>query len=318
MDTKPLRSTIIHIRSKDATDLSNGIYNTHFAVEILDPILSMKDEEIHIQTMSVEIPYSFYNISTELQNNILTYDTNQTLTFTSQNYNINDLISFFVNDTTGFASIFSTTYNRQKNQITFTNTTSQSHTINFASSTINKVIGFDESSQDVTIAAGASVTSPFVCNLATVHSILMKCSVGQGNVLSTRAGNSQTLQKISCDTNFGGIIYLNQQDFRQISISQAPVIDVMEFRFTDQNNNLLQLNSCNFEFSILFEVYSRRTIPTRQETVSQSTRRRIGDSLQRQVENSIDDTHPIQNTTEVEHKGKRLVLDALLDTIAGN
>ena len=317
MDIKPLRSTIIHIRSKDATTLTDG-YNTHFAVEILDPILKMSDEEIHIQTMSVEIPYSFYNISAELHNNILTYDTNQTLTLTSQNYNINDLLRFLVNDTTGFASIFSTTYNRQKNKLTFTNIDTQSHTINFSSSSINKVIGFDETSQDVTVQAGASVESPFVCNLATVHSILMKCSVGQGNVLSTRAGNSQTLQKISCDTNFGGIIYLNQQDFRQVSISQAPVIDVMEFRFTDQNDNLLQLNSCNFEFSILFEVYSRRTMPTRQETISQSTRRRIGESLQRQTENNADNTHPVENTTEVEHKGQRLVLDALLDTIAEN
>jgi len=314
--TQSIRSTIIHCRSKDATDLSNGTYNTYFRVNITNPISCAIDEELHISIMSCEIPYSFYNISAELLNNTLVYNGNSTLTFTSQDYDIDELINFF-NQDSSFNAIFSTTYDAQKNKITFTNNTGTNQVINFSQSTINKVIGFSETASDETIAASQSTASTGVCNLATVHSIMVKCSVGQGNVISTRAGNSETLQKISVDVNGNGIVYLNMSDFRQISISQSPIVDTMEFRFTDQNDNLLQLNGCNFEFSMLFEVFPRyvkasgrrtmliqnrpsREIPTQPLTVIRE-------------EPGIDDSHPFENISEVEHKGNRLVLDHLIE-----
>ena len=67
--TQSIRSTILHARSKDATDLSNGQYNTYFRVNIVNPIMCNIDEELHISVMSCEIPYSFYNLSSELFNN---------------------------------------------------------------------------------------------------------------------------------------------------------------------------------------------------------------------------------------------------------
>jgi hypothetical protein len=67
------RSTILHIRSKDATQLTTG-YNTNFQINLLNPIIISDNEEIHISIMSAEFPYSFYNVSTELENNILVYD----------------------------------------------------------------------------------------------------------------------------------------------------------------------------------------------------------------------------------------------------
>ena len=127
---QPLRSTIIHIRSKDADDLTNGEYNTHFRVNIMNPVICKLSEQIHISVMSCEIPYSFYNISAELKNNTLVYD-NTTLTFTSQDYDIDDLMDYFSNDT-AFSSIFSATYNTQTNKMTFTNNTSASHTLKFS------------------------------------------------------------------------------------------------------------------------------------------------------------------------------------------
>ena len=146
---------------------------------------------------------------------------------------------------------------------------------------------------------------------------MAKCSVGQGNVISTRAGNSETLQKISVDVNNNGIIYLNMSDFRQISISQSPVVDTMEFRFTDQNNNLLQLNNCNFEFSMLFEIFPRYIRNENRRTLIQNQpSREIPTqpmSVIREESNGIDDSHPFNNTTEIEHKSNRLVLDHLIE-----
>lgn len=322
---QPLSSVVLHIRSKDATQLTTD-YNTHFQVNLINPILIRKTEEVHISIMSVEMPYSFYNISSELKNNTIVYDTTNTLTITSQDYSVFDLRDFFNNDTS-FSAIFTTTYDKQKNKMKFKNKTASSHTINLSNSLINKVIGFAEDTTDRTITAGSTLESDYVCNLATVHSILIKSSMGQANVLSTRAGNSTTLQKISVDVNSNGIIYMNQQDYRQVSISQSNVIDLITFEITDQNNNLLQLQNVNFEFSILFEIYPKylREQNRTFRSNNQNQPNNISNQLQavnRPIINTeeeieeINDTNPFENKSEIKHKADRLILDQLIDQIS--
>jgi len=298
-------------------------------VDLQDPIKTNIFEEVHIQMMSAEIPFSFYNISDNLDNTILKYDTDQTLTFTTQDYSIFELIDFF-NADTNFSAIFTTSYDEQKNKINFLNKTEISHTIDLQLSTINKVIGFDETDTQRTITAGATLTSDYVCNMATIHSIFIKSSMATGNVLSTRAGNSTTLQKISIDVNTGGIIYLNQSDFRQISVSQANIIDQITFNITDQNDNLLQMNNVNFELSFLLQIYPKYN----QNTLinDNSNRRNLNNSIQRNfiptqpiqimrqnrplVVDELDSTHPIEGKSEIQHTADRIVLDTLLNIVA--
>ena len=69
---QPIRSTVLHIRSKDASQLISG-FNTDFSVNLINPINVGKNEEVHISMMSAEIPYSFYNLSSDLNNIILKY-----------------------------------------------------------------------------------------------------------------------------------------------------------------------------------------------------------------------------------------------------
>ena len=196
---QPISTIVLHVRSKDAKQLSTG-YNTNFDINLTNAISIKENQEIHISVSSAEIPYSFYNVSSELKNNTLIYDDTQTLTFTSQDYDIDQLVEFFENDT-NFKAIFDTTYDSQKNKISFKNTTSATHKINLSISNLNKEIGFSEIDTDRTITSGSTLTSTYVCNLATVHSIFIKSSLSTANVLSTRSGNSTILQKISVDTN---------------------------------------------------------------------------------------------------------------------
>jgi len=330
---QPIRSTVLHVRSKDADQLVSG-YNTDFSVNLKDPVKISPFEECHISIMSAEIPYSFYNVSSELENNTLIYDTNQTLLFDSQDYSIDDIVDFF-NADTNFSAIFTTTYNEQKNKISFTNTTGVTHTIDLDKSNINKVIGYDEEDSQRTVLASATLTSDYVCNMATVHSIFVKSSMATGNVLSTRVGNSTTLQKISVDVNSNGIIYLNQSDYRQISISQSNIIDTITFKITDQNDRLLQLNNVNFELSFLFQIYLRYDLNTITDSNTRSNKRRNINTVPQQIntiptqqtrilrqgqplvvdELDIDNTHPIENTSAIEHASNRLVLDNLLDIV---
>ena len=322
---QPINSTILHIRSKDATQLVSG-FNTDFNVNLVNPININQNEEVHISMMSAEVPYSFYNLSSDLNNNILKYDTTETLTFVNQDYSVLDVRDFF-NNNTAFANIFTTTYDTQKNKLSFLNKTGATHTIDLNNSSINKVIGFDENDTQRTITAGSTLESDYVCNLATIHSIFVKSSMATGNVISTRIGNSTTLQKISVDVNSNGIIYLNQSDFRQVSVSQSNIIDSITFRITDQNDNLLQLNNVNFELSFLFEVFprynqnnenerrSRSVITTNKQSISDIPTQPMVIGRQNGNNQDIDDTHPIQGTSAIEHASNRLVLDNLLQIV---
>lgn len=321
---QPINSTILHIRSKDATQLVSG-FNTDFNVNLVNPININQNQEIHISMMSAEIPYSFYNISSDLNNNIIKYDTTETLTFTNQDYSILDVRDFF-NNNTAFANIFTTTYDTQKNKLSFLNKTGATHTIDLNNSTINKVIGFDETTSQRTITAGSTLESDYVCNLATIHSIFVKSSMATGNVISTRIGNSTTLQKISVDVNSNGIIYLNQSDFRQISVSQSNIIDSITFRITDQNDNLLQLNNVNFELSFLFEVFPRynqnnenerrrSVITTNKQDINSIPTQPMVIARPNGNNQDIDNTHPIEGKTAIEHASNRLVLDNLLQIV---
>ena len=253
-----LQSNIIHIRSKE-TNYNN--LNSDFNVTLKNAIEISENQEAHINIISAEIPYSFYNISSDLENNVLIFDNTNVLTFTNQDYNITELIDY-INADTNFNTLFTTTYNTQKNKITFTNKdTVNPHTINFSLSNINKVIGWEEDQSDIVISASGNTESVNVCNLATVHSIMVRSNLSDANTQSSRSGNSTILQKISIDMNSGFLIYLNNSDYRTTSIISATTIDYISIILTNQDDLVLNLNGVNFELTIL-----SRNFPHRQFT----------------------------------------------------
>ncbi len=327
---QPIRTQIIHVRSKDADQLTEN-FNTNFSVIMKNPLLTNINEEVHISLMSVEIPYSFYNISNDLENNSLKYTLGGVLynfSFGNKNYDVFELVNFMNNTANHFANQFTTTYDEQENKVTMLNKSGSTIVINWTQSNINKELGFLVNEADETVPNGFSSVSRFVVNLATIHSILIKCpNVGSSNVISTRAGNSTILQKISVDVNSFGIIYLNNQDYRQTTISQASVIDQLVFTITDQNNRMLQLNNVNFEFSILFEVYPKYNPEQNNNrrmfagSVNQTNPDRQNNFIERvEPEEDINDdsSHPIEGKSDLEHKTDRLVLDNLINVIENN
>jgi hypothetical protein len=109
---QPINSIVLHIRSKDAEQLTTG-FNTHFRVSLKDPIHVEPTEEVHVFMSSAEIPYSFYPISGELNNNTLYYNTSSVLTLPSQNYTPTELIRQ-INLNTNFSDLFTTLLHSKK------------------------------------------------------------------------------------------------------------------------------------------------------------------------------------------------------------
>ena len=129
---------------------------------------------------------------------------------------------------------------------------------------------------------------------------------------------------------------MNQSDYRQISVSQSNIIDSITFKITDQNNRLLQLNNVNFELSFLFQIYPKYDLNTIIDSNTRSNRRRNINNVPQQINNiptqptrilrrqgqplvvdelDINSTHPIENTSAIQHASNRLVLDNLLDIV---
>ena len=327
---RPLSSNIVHIRSKDANQLSSG-YNSHFKFILEDPIKINQGEQINITMSSGEFPYSFYNISSDVANNTIVYDTSSTYTIPDGNYSIYDLRD----DITDNMPNFTATFDLKTMKLTLTNTDSSPHTINWTSSTATKMMGFADG--DDVVSASGTTTSDYVINMCSVHSLMIRSNLATGNVQSTTHSNSTILQKVSIDTNGFQMVYLNQDDYRTTNITQQPQIDEIELKITDQNNNLIQFNNVNFELSLIFQVFEKIT-DTRhgqgandRKNIRRRAQMKLGKPIVEQgispytppagqqqgeiVETAptYDDTHPVVNMSEIEDKAQHTILNQLLD-----
>ena len=326
---RPISSHIVHIRSKDATQLTAG-YNSHFKFLLEDPIKINQGEQINITMSSGEFPYSFYNVSSDVNNRgIIIDDGGIEFNFGNGNYSIYELRDV-INASTALK--FSATFDVRTMKLTLTNTDTVSHTINWGQSTAAKMMGFDNNpDNDDVVAAGNSTTSDFVVNMCSVHSLMVRSNIATGNVQSTTHSNSTILQKISIDQNGFAMIYLNQDDYRTTNITQQPQVDQIEIKITDQNNNLIQFNNVNYEMSLIFQVYEKVVDYKHSGSANdrRAVRRRIMNRIadagavapfnptpqepEGEIVDNIDDTHPVVGKSDLEDKTEHTILNQLLD-----
>ena len=320
---KPIRQFVLHIRSKDVERF--GDLNSHLFIDLTEPILvDSKTEEIHQVVLSGEIPNSFYNVSSDLKNNIIRFTANGEplpFTFPNKNYDINEIVKVLNHGNFPFT----VSYDRFTMKLTFANNTNFTNILNLSTSNANKILGFDENDADITLTPGQSTTSTGVVDLASVHSIFIKSNSSSNMIFSTRAGFSSTIQKISIDVNSGGIIYLNQNDSRQHTVLNNN-IEFIELRLTDQNNNLINFNNINYEITMAFYIYSKNKIIRTQNLSIRQNRNQVlttnnNQTNMRPFDSSfqiqpIPEEEEVVNTvTPIEHKGNRLIIDDIIDEI---
>ena len=235
-----------NIRSKECTQVSNNadlVVNLPFSIDIAD------NEWLQIEVISAEIPLSFYNISSALQNNIFSYTKNfstvSTYTIPNGNYTVDSLMTTLNALQLDFVISYSDVFNKFLISPTplITDMTFTYNINNYW----QQVYG---------IISNQSINSPSffngVVNLASVHSILVRSSLNSGNSASTAQSNNDIIQKISLDVNFGGIIIFNQNSVIRKNIIKSGSIRQFYLKLTEQNQKILDLNGCNWEISFLF------------------------------------------------------------------
>ncbi len=244
-----MKEIILHCRSKDCEKVTQGTVNSHIQVVLPEAIIPKANEKINVKLVSAEIPYSWHNVSENLDNNYITYDSNETIQLGSKNYTATELMKFLnsMNE-----QPFSFTYDLFTGRVTITNKDIVDHTINFGVGNIRSVLG--AKNQDEIIKAGNSKELESLLDLVSVHAVYVKTSLASGNVMSTNTTNSTTLQKIQVENNSGSIIYLDLTSFITVSELQSHIIDTFDMQLCDQNNRLIDLNLVDWEATLVFEL----------------------------------------------------------------
>ena len=236
-----------NIRSKECTQVTNNadlIVNLPFSIDIAD------NEWLQVEVISAEIPLSFYNISTALQNNIFSYTKSPgavvvNITIPSGNYTVDTLMSTL----NGLQSDFTISYSDVFNKFLIT----------ILAPTVAISVTYspsDYTQQLFGIISSQQITTPAffggVCNLASVHSVLIRSSLNSGNSASTSQSNNDIICKVPLSVNYGGILIYNNNDYTRKNIIKSGSVRQFYLKLTDQNNKILDLNSCVFELTILF------------------------------------------------------------------
>jgi len=252
-------SYLLFIRSREVTQITEN-FNSNMKVNLVAQIgRNNAFSDIHVQLSSCEIPHSFYNFSSNLNNLHLNVNGAQSLVLTEQHYDVFELCDFITADNT---FKFSATFKPQQNKIILTNTNATAYTINFgndASKNLAKALGFKQI--DVAMGVNESIISDNSVNLNTIHSIFVHTDLSIANCLTTSTGNyANIIQKIPVNTTFNKVInYSPIQSSVFSSVLNVAEINSLEISLKDQNGNLIQFNEASFELSLLFEIHNVKT-----------------------------------------------------------
>lgn len=307
-------STILHIRSKDCTELTTG-FNTHLQVTLSEAIQRKIGHKLHLSLSSAEIPYVFYNVSAHLKSNTIQCTPGTDLVLPDGNYDIYDLVT----DITAATFPFSMIYNENTMKVTLTNTdlfAGITHTLDFSAENtreLAKMLGFDRTNR--TIAPGNTWTSEGVVNLRPVHSMYLHSTLAASNVFVTRETANASIENILDKIPLGevgptSIITYDPYETAPFStVVDVDAIQDFEISLKDQNGRLIQLNKTNYEISILVEQVLTYDLETEQGAhpfpeISQARRR---------VDVIVDDTKD-KTITTVSEKDNDIRLNTSKDS----
>jgi len=234
----------IHLNSKNADRFMSGTSDIEWDLPLIEAPLQ---HTIYLSVQNCVIPYSFYNIDSN--NNFLQYilyDSMQNtynINIETGNYNPYQLINVLQKSMQGFTI----TYDSIKNKFTFTNNLYEFRFQNV--STCLRLIGFETT----VLSTNKTLKSINSINLQSHHCICVQSNLLTGSINSANKYESNIICSIPVDKPpFSMITYINHNNLKYNLFNN--VISTMRLRLTDQNNNLIDLNGCNWSCTIQLEI----------------------------------------------------------------
>ena len=283
-----ITSQVFYIDSRDATSYlatnSNGDNITsYFQYTLQQPIIIPQGMYCLTYLHSATIPYSFYNIRTDI-NDVLIWSYsdfdgsnasgNQTLTIPSGNYTafsfaqyIEDTIGKVLNPSGVSNATLNFVYDQDQQKYTYDFTSGYTRSggwkINFlfsnASTNCGVEMGF--SNADVlfsltTLGASTSLTSSNVVDLTgNIHGVFVRTNLTSISTFDSATGNiSSILARMPIKVNRGGVIFAEPKNTSvHKALIQLKQISTLTIRITDERNRVLDLNGLHLQIAIGFE-----------------------------------------------------------------
>ena len=300
LETNTPPSVVIHLDSRfassylqkvtdssgDPRDLTtNYTYNLKEALEKNDSMVCL------ISLQSATIPYSFYNLRTDINDTLTirvvyggtTYDND--ITLTQGNYNVSNLLTELVNKVNTLqydgahtisnrATITKGTqfdYDRKLMKFTFYYTTTDADLTQisfiFTSSQNNagNMLGFYDDGTIYTLTRNGTSTnnlkSSKVIDLNDqIHGLYVRQNLVSKGTLDNATGIfSNILSRIPITTNAGGVIFFSPNDGTHKSMVDLKSIQSIGLKLTDDTNRALDLNGGHWQVSLQIDYVFRKS-----------------------------------------------------------
>jgi len=263
----------IILNSKRGTKI--GDVDGHKRFELEQEIVSRKDEDLLIYLKKAFIPFSFYCVSANQNNNRFQYTELQTtggssgvtLTIPDGNYSITELLTY-INTQMDSSSViaglnfkYTVSYDVNTNKASFliaSGTNPNKTTLNFntgffASDSIRRVLGFSDA--DVEFTTSASAVSDLQVDMADgLDSLHVKSNLVGDNIQSTvGAINGGELLIIPVNLSPFSILYYSEDANPFKHKLSANSIKNIEIKFSDNNDNVVDFNSIPYTLILVAE-----------------------------------------------------------------
>ena len=248
-------SIVVHVRSADGVQHTDG-YNTYFSVYLSQPLKCKEDEYFLISLSSAQIPYSFYNIQSNMNNQLIVNE--EVINLTPANYNINT----FIAELTDKVKSLSVKYNKPLAKFEFT----ASETLEILLTSLSPTSQLGMPVGTFKVIPNLTTMSRHVVNMYSFNSLFIKTPnlFSLNSVESRHGGFSDILSKIEIQSSPNEFIYYLASMNGHKSLIKQRTIAMMSFQLCATSNHLINLNGCPWEFSVQFDI-----IKQQQETAEQ-------------------------------------------------
>lgn len=229
----------------------------------------------HIQLLvsltSLELPYGFYNITTNNNKLVITNastDASSTISIDSKNYSGTQLATELTSKmaassiTSVIGFTITCSFSDTTNKFTFTSGNTLNNYKIDTGTTLLKELGV-RNQLPASSAAGILI-SPNVCNLSGTSSVYLRCNNLSINNRDSRGNLSGILAKINVNANPSEFIFYNAFESIYYGISDR-VVSFLDITLTDDDGNELILNGVDWSLTITmhFQLIKERNIPTK-------------------------------------------------------
>lgn len=205
-----------------------------------------------VDVISVNIPFSYYAVNSS--NYTIDFEdsvpNSYQVTLTPGNYSASELATEIQSKMNAALAGFTVTYDTKYNTFTWSNGTNNFKIL--SSSTATKLIGI---TSDTTL--GASATSDNSIDIGGTTDILIKSNIlSKNKMLSLYNGKlTSYFFTVPVDSSRNNsIVYKPKSDGELIYNENNSVIDQIDFKLYDVNENVLDLNGPNWSIKLMFYV----------------------------------------------------------------